>query len=196
MNRTEFRAFCANHKLSIEDAGRDWHDAGVNGAYLCAIINEEDFPAIKPLLESEEAYLVSAKRVAGQNWFYHSGHAKIFAEEQSHVSKDMTSQYVRWLESKDSISHYGEEDLAERDKALADFPAFENEPAKAHYDRVYDLLIEQNDTYLSAPRYVTEPGYWDNNHEKLMLSDAEETAGIFGFTDDNWEMRAILVLNE
>ena len=66
MNRTDFRAFCATHNLSTEDAGRDWHDAGVNGAYICAVIHDdEDFAAVKPLLDNNDAYLASAERKHG-----------------------------------------------------------------------------------------------------------------------------------
>jgi hypothetical protein len=56
MNLTDFRAFCAAHKLDTANAGRNWSDAGISSAYLCAIIrDEEDFAAIKQLLESDPA---------------------------------------------------------------------------------------------------------------------------------------------
>ena len=193
MNRTDFRAFCAAHNLSTEDAGRDWYDASVNGAYICAVIHDgEDFSAIKQLLDNNNAYLVSAERKNGNAWFKHRGCGNICADQDGDVAREMASQYARFLSSKDDIICHSEEDIARRDKALADNPALEDESEDAHFDRVAEM---QDDGWL-VPRYVTEPGYWDSNGGNLMLSDTETTTGLWSYRYDSWEQRVILILNE
>ena len=193
MNRTDFRTFCATHNLCTEDAGRDWHDAGVNGAYICAVIHDdEDFSAIKSLLDNDDAYLASAERKQGQAWFQHRGYGKIYADDANSVGREMADQYARFLSSKDDISYYSAEDIARRDKALTDNPALEDESEDAHFQRVAEM---QDDGWLT-PRYVTEPGHWACNGSNLMLSDAESTSGLWSYSYDNWEQRVILILNE
>lgn len=190
MNRTDFRAFCATNNLSTEDAGRDWHDAGVNGAYICAVIHDdEDFAAIKPLLDNDDAYLASAERKHGHAWFEHRGYGQIYADDAGSVAREMANQYARFLSSKDDISYYSAEDIARRDKALAENPTFEDETEDAHFERVAEM---QDDGWL-APRYVTEPGHWDANGGDLMLSDTETTTGLWSYSYDNWEQRVILI---
>lgn len=193
MNRTDFRAFCANHDLSTEDAGRDWHDAGFNCAYICAVIQDaEDFATVKPLLDNKDAYLASAERKQGQAWFEHSGYGQIYANNANGVVREMADQYACFLDSKDDIIYFKADDIACRDKALADNPMLEEESEDAHFQRVAEM---QDDGWL-APRYVTEPGYWYCNSNNLLLSAAEITTGLWSYSYDNWEQRVILVLNE
>jgi hypothetical protein len=193
MNRTDFRTFCNTHNLSTEDAGRDWYDAGVNGAYICTVIHDsEDFAAVKPLLENNEAYLASAERKHGHAWFKHRGYGKIYADDANGVAREIADQYVRFLESQDDISYYSADDIARRDQALIDNPALNNESEDAHFERVAEM---QDDGWL-APRYVNEPGHWSYNSGSLILSDTATTTGLWSYGYDNWEQRVILILHE
>lgn len=189
MNRSDFRAFCDTHNLPTGDAGRDWYQAGLEGTYLCAIIrSEEDFAAIKPLLENSDAYLASAERKDGQAWFEHRGYGNILADDANGVAREMASQYENFLSSKDTWYH-GTEDIARRDKALADNHALDNEPKDEHFERVAKM---QDDGWLT-PAYVTEPGWYENDGE-LLLSDNEIVAGLWAYRYDNWAQCVILVL--
>jgi hypothetical protein len=193
MNRTEFRAFCATQNLSTSAAGRDWHDAGVKGAYICAVIhNDEDYAAIKPLLDNKDAYLAIAERKSGQDWFEHYGYGHIYADDARGVSLEMAENYhdFLWSEAGD-ITHYCEEEIALRDKALAENPALKDESEDDHFERVSEI---QDDGWL-VPLYVTEPGHWVVGGG-LIFSDAERDAGIWSYSYDNWKMCVILVLNE
>ncbi|MDK2126242.1 hypothetical protein [Parachitinimonas caeni] len=193
MNRADFRAFCATHNLSIEDAGRDWHDAGVKGAYLCAVLrDDEDFARIKPLLDNDDAYLASAERSLGQRWFEHHGYGHIYADDAAGVARAMSEQYARLLASKDDISHFSADDIAKRDMAFVDNPACEGESEDEHFERIVEL---QDDGWL-VPRFVTEPGYWCCTRNSLMLSDAEVAAGLWSYSYDSWEQCVILILND
>jgi hypothetical protein len=194
MNRIDFSAFCAAHNLSTEDAGRDWHDAGIRGGFLCAVIRDsDDFAAVKPLLDNNQAYLASSERKHGNGWFNHNGYGQIYADDASDVALEMADQYARFLGSKENISYYSVQDIARRDKALADNPALEDEWEDDHFERVTEM---QNDGWL-APLYVTEPGYWDCNGQDLLLSETEETTtGVWSYSYDNWEQCVILVLND
>lgn len=190
MTRTDFLAFCEAHDLSIVEAGRDWHDAQVKGAYLCAEINNaEDFLAIKPLLDDDSAYLASAKRTQGQHWFEHRGHGRIYAVGADSLTVQMAEEYADFLGAIDDIIYYRAEDLVVRDKALAHHHRLEDESQDAHFQRVSEM---QDDGWL-APLYVTEPGHWDYNSKKLLLSDSQRAAGIWSYSFDNFEQRLLLV---
>ena len=189
MNRTDFRAFCVTNNISAEYAGHDWHD----GAYICAVIHDdEDFTAVKPLLDNNDAYLASSERKHGHAWFEHRGYGHIYADNANGVAREMADQYARFLSSKDDISYYSADDIARRDQAFVDNPVLEDESEDAHFQRVAEM---QDDGWL-APRHVTEPGYWDCNGGNVMLSDSEISTGVWSYSYDNWEQRVILVLNE
>lgn len=189
MTRNEFRDFCASHHLSTEDAGRDWYDAGVKGAYICTVISSpEEFAAVKLLIESDDAYLASADRKDGQSWFEHFGYGQIHADDAHGVEREMADQYDKLLRSDDSVSHYSAEEIALRDKALTDNPALKGESEEEHIERV----AEMQDHCWLTPLWVTEPGHWEGRN--LIFSEAEKNTGLWSYRYDNWEMRVILVL--
>lgn len=195
MNRKDFKTFCATHGLSIADAGRDWRDAGVNGAYVCAVISDDqEFTAIKSLLDRGEAYLASTERKNGQDWFEHraTGYRRIYADAAGEAAQEMAEEYARFLESQDDITWYDSDDIARRNKALSDNPAAKNESQDEHFDRVAEMQV---DGWLT-PLYVNEPGHWDCSSESLLLSDSEKKFGIWSYDYDNWSQHVILVLDE
>jgi len=194
MNRTEFLEFCAANDLSTVYAGRDWYEAEVNGKYLCAVIVGYDFATIKPLLENGSAYIASADIKEGNQWYGHNGFSSIYSEDAAGVAREIATQYSVFLDAKDDTTYYSAEDINERDKALADNPALPGETAEAHFERVSEVL-EEEDVCL-PPLYVTTPGYWSSLREEVMLSEKDKTTGIWSFGDDNWTQDLLLILNE
>lgn len=190
MNRNEFNAFCNENEFAVEDAGRDWYDAGVAGRYSCAVIrDEEDFAKIKSLLDNDDIYLATAKQKDGQ-CFFECG-CKLYANSADDISKAMTKDYISFLDSKSDIHHYSAQAISERDQALAlaKVPKQANE-SEEEYERRIDEIM---DGVISE--WVTEPGYWSCD-EELLFSDSEIKSGIWQYGSDNWIECVIMVLYE
>lgn len=134
MTRDEFRIFCTAAGLNICDAGRNWRDAGVNGAYLCAIISSaDDYDKVRALIDRDDAYLASAEVKNGQSWFEFLGYGKIFANDAADAAQQMAKQYAAFLAERPGIIHWDVTQIGSADEDEA------------------------------APDYVTEPGYWEGD---------------------------------
>jgi hypothetical protein len=188
MNRTQFQEIC---NLELVDAGSDWHDAGVRGAYFAAVIRDaDDFATINTLLDPDkDLYFASAERKAGQGWYKHNGYGKLFGDAKD-IAREMAAQFARFLDSKDNTTFYSDSDIENRKQALLDNPALEGESEADHLNRVADL---QDDGWL-APQYVTEAGYWDCNSQDILLSAAQIADGIWYYDYDNWQQSVIAVV--
>lgn len=190
MNREQFRKFAHIHGLELADAGRDWHDAGYNGAYLVAVItNKEELEQALRLVSNEQAYLASGEIKAGQQWYYHNGGSSFYGDD---AHQDMAERFIRFLSESGNFSYYSEEDIAERDKALATSPAEEDEDEDDHLQRVADASSQG----WLCPLYVDKAGYWMPNGEELMLSDEDMSNGVYSYRYDNWREDMLLVLKE
>lgn len=191
MNRTQFQETCNAANLELVDAGRDWRDAGVRGAYYCAVIRDvDDFAVVNTLIDSDQAYFASAERKAGQGWYRHDGYGKLFGSAED-VAREMAAQFARFLDSKDNITFYSDSDIESRDQSLAAHPALEDESESDHANRVAELL---DDGCLAAPLYVNESGYWDCNSQDILLSATQLDAGVWSYDYDNWQQSVIAVL--
>ncbi len=143
MKRLEFKKFCKENGLVTVDAGRDWFEAGVRGMFLCARVDDEsDFEAIEPLLDNNEAYLASAEIKNGQSWYYHNGYGGCLnAYTAQGVAQEMSEEYANFLSNCNSmnIAYESQNDIAERDRVLAKYPALpDEEQEKGIWSYTYD----------------------------------------------------------
>lgn len=181
----------ATANLGVVYAGRDWRDAGVRGAYCCAVIRDaDDFAIVTPMIDSDQAYFASAERKAGQSWYQHDGYGKLFGSAED-VAREMAAQFAHVLDSKDDITFYSDSDIESRDRSLAAYPALEDESESDHATRVAGLL---DDGCLAAPLYVNEAGYWDCNDQYILLSATQMNIGVWSFEYDDRRQSVIAVL--
>lgn len=191
MDRQQFRLFCQLNRLSVHDAGRNWNEASVRGAYLCAVIQDAvDFSAIQPLLADRSIFIASAKRYAGQTWFEYQGYDQLAGDNLT-VARAIAKQYADFLAYKDNISHYSLDDIHDRSKAMTENPKHANESQDVYFAR----LEETQEDGCLAPLYVEEAGFYDENSE-LLLSDNERENGLWSYGYDNWHCHVIAVLIE
>lgn len=178
MNATQFRAFCANNSLEFCEAGRDWHDAQVNLAYVGAVIDsEEAMQSAVELLNTEAAYLTIAEQAHGQAWWQHSGWPRLLAGDSLSAKKAMADAFAGFLWRKDSVSYYSEDDILQRNNRLKQSPE----------------ETDEDDGLILPPSHVNEPGYWDD-FGGLLLADSDLETGVWSCQYDNWVWKLLLIL--
>lgn len=204
MNKSEFITFCKENNLRWRWAGDNWHAAEVEGEYVCAEIDEVKFDVIKPLLEQGVVSLAIAEIKSGQSWYQYSG-VKLYTDNLTFATQTLAEDYENYLQSRDNVERWSEEEIENRNKVLAENSRREGESAQAHFDRVecerYQALEEEDneDDFEPLPElFVSEAGYWadPNSGNCLFLSDYEIKKGICSYSDDNWTIEIIAVLNE
>ncbi|MDR2925483.1 MAG: hypothetical protein LBU76_05995 [Azoarcus sp.] len=195
MNRKEYLEYCAECDMEVHDAGRDWYQAGVQGAYLCAIIRDaEDYEAMRPLIEDEGVFIVSAYRKAGNCFFEYRGRGYIYGDP----ARFMGNEFARFLEVEcrgGAVTYYSAREIDDREIAEAAVPRTADERDDDYFRRVAEHA-EESTGFGIPPRCVTEAGYYCPFSEQLLLSDADRTAGIWGYRYDNWEQCVIAILND
>lgn len=193
MLRQQFRELCAKRLITVADAGRDWADAGVKGRYLVGVLyGVEDYEAIKHLVASGQAYLTFADQKAGQGWFEHFGNFTVHAKDATDLAKQLAKSMQDFFANKDTnYQHYSSDDIALRDKMLAEYPALDCETQAEHFQRVAEL----SDNGWLAPIYVSEPGIWDRGAERVYFTDADLESGIWHYEYDSTSTHILVILD-
>lgn len=181
MNRSDFLDFCAANDLTV----------GENGEYVYAVIRGEDcFAAAQHLLESEDAWLVSAERKDGAWAFSINDHGRIYEDQAKDVAAAMADEYARVLDETDNVTYVSAESLALRDRLMEENPAMEGEDEDEYLRRLEDLAKHE----WVFTREINEAGFWDADYN-LIVSAADLDAGIWSYDYDNWEQKVLLVLD-
>lgn len=154
------------------------------------IKNDNDFEAVKPLIEAGRARLVSVENKNGESFKYKDC-GTINAQFAGEVKIGMVHDYAAFLGSLDDVILYTAEMIDVRDKTLSENPLQEGETPEDHFLRVAE---ESKDGWL-VPLEVekSKSGFYrcDDPWNPILLEE-ELCQGCWSYSYDNWKQYVVL----